>query len=171
MLIGIAAGVCFPPLPKVSFACAGRARGETGCEHLPCSYMQNGKPITSSRNYNKSSAISARFSSRITKESHSMASSLPPGAPPGPPPFARPGAPALSGNLPHDRRGWMPAYAIPIQVITAMFLAVRVCSRLHRNGGRLGIDDVFVVLGWMTATAASGLVVWGTSILGQTFPY
>jgi hypothetical protein len=64
----------------------------------------------------------------------------------------------------------MPAYAIPLEVVTTMLITIRILSRFNRNGGRLGVDDIFVVLAWMTATTATGLVVWGTFILVRISP-
>jgi hypothetical protein len=60
----------------------------------------------------------------------------------------------LSGNPHPVRRRWLPAYAITIEAVTTILLAIRLASRFKKLGGRPGFDDVFVFLGW-----AAGLAV------------
>jgi peptidoglycan/LPS O-acetylase OafA/YrhL len=59
----------------------------------------------------------------------------------------------------HERRTWMPAYALTIGVVTTLLLAVRLFSRVTRAGGRWGVDDVFITIAWAVATASVGVLV------------
>ena len=44
---------------------------------------------------------------------------------------------------PHgERRTWMPAYAIPLVVISSILVALRLTLRLRKRGGGFGLDDV-----------------------------
>jgi hypothetical protein len=55
----------------------------------------------------------------------------------------------------------MPAFAIPLTVLTTVLLGVRLLSRFSRRGGVLGLDDIFIIIGWVLATAAVSLIVVG----------
>ena len=54
----------------------------------------------------------------------------------------------LSANPHPVKREWMPPYAITIEIITTALLIIRLVSRYNKLGGRAGIDDVFVTIGW-----------------------
>jgi hypothetical protein len=41
-----------------------------------------------------------------------------------------------------ERRRWMPAYAIPMIVISTLLVALRLALRLRKRGGGFGLDDV-----------------------------
>jgi hypothetical protein len=77
------------------------------------------------------------------------------------PPNLSGSSPPFPPNLPHDRRTWMPAYAIPLQVLTTILLGIRMLSRFSRSSGRLGLDDGFLIIGWVLSTAAGSLVIVG----------
>ena len=62
---------------------------------------------------------------------------------------------STSTGDPHERRGWLPAYSLVFQVISTSFLALRLASRFQKRGGRLGLDDLFVVLGWVSTVPAA----------------
>jgi hypothetical protein len=69
---------------------------------------------------------------------------------------------ATAANL-NARRPWILAYAIPFQVVTTFLLAVRLISRYYRLGGRLGalgLDDAFIVVGWMISLGVTYTVAW-----------
>lgn len=53
----------------------------------------------------------------------------------------------------------MPAYAITIEIVTTLLLAIRLLSRVNRTGGKLGLDDVFITIAWAIATVNIGLIV------------
>jgi hypothetical protein len=59
----------------------------------------------------------------------------------------------------HERRTWIPAYAITIEIVTTLLLAIRLLSRVNKTGGRLGLDDVFITIAWAIATVNIGLIV------------
>jgi len=65
-----------------------------------------------------------------------------------------------------ERRTWLPAYAITIQVVTTVLLAIRIISRLNKLGGRPGMDDVFIVLAWILGLVLTILIVYGAIHLG-----
>jgi hypothetical protein len=48
----------------------------------------------------------------------------------------------------------MPAYGITIASVTTVLLAIRLFSRFQGSSGRLGLDDLCLVVGWALATAA-----------------
>ena len=64
-------------------------------------------------------------------------------------------------TLSHERRTWMPAYALSIQVLMTVLLGIRLVSRFQRMGGRLGLDDVFISIAWIIATAGIVLTTLG----------
>ena len=44
---------------------------------------------------------------------------------------------------PHgERRTWLPAFAIPLLVISTILTALRLALRLRQRGGGFGLDDV-----------------------------
>jgi hypothetical protein len=59
----------------------------------------------------------------------------------------------------HEKRTWMPAYAITLEIVTTLLLSIRLLSRVNRTGGRLGLDDVFITIAWAIATVNIGLIV------------
>jgi hypothetical protein len=61
---------------------------------------------------------------------------------------------------PIERRTWMPAYACTIIVVTTVLLGIRLVSRLHKFGGGLGLDDIFIVLGYVVAVAHAISVIY-----------
>jgi hypothetical protein len=48
----------------------------------------------------------------------------------------------------------MPAYGITIASITTVLLGIRLFSRFQGSSGRLGLDDLCLVVGWALATVA-----------------
>ena len=48
----------------------------------------------------------------------------------------------------------MPAYGITIASITTVLLGIRLYSRFQGSSGRLGLDDLCLVVGWALATVA-----------------
>jgi hypothetical protein len=54
----------------------------------------------------------------------------------------------------------MPAYAITIQVITTLLLAIRLISRAKRVGGRVGIDDVLIFFAWLFGLGLTVLIIY-----------
>jgi hypothetical protein len=64
-----------------------------------------------------------------------------------------------------QKREWMPAYAISIQVVTSVLLGIRLVSRFNVLGGRLGLDDIFVVFGWVLAVAMTFAVTYSRAEL------
>jgi hypothetical protein len=64
----------------------------------------------------------------------------------------------------------MPIYAITIEVITTVLLGVRLISRFNKLGGRLGLDDIFIVLGWIVAVAMTSAVTYSMPMSSRLFP-
>jgi hypothetical protein len=81
--------------------------------------------------------------------------------------------PADNG-LDHSRRGWMPEYAITIQVVTTLLLAIRLTSRINRIGASVGLDDVLILFAWLFGLALTVLIVYceflhGANLGGNLF--
>lgn len=64
-------------------------------------------------------------------------------------------------TLSHARREWLPTYLIAITVTTTVLLCLRIISRFQWRGGRLGLDDLFIVIGWCFSTAGTGVSIQG----------
>jgi hypothetical protein len=62
-----------------------------------------------------------------------------------------------------EERNWMPIYAITIQVVTTLLLSIRLLSRL-RPGGLPGLDDIFITIAWLLASALTAVVLLGSFI-------
>jgi len=46
-------------------------------------------------------------------------------------------------EYPHgERRRWMPAYCIPMIVVSTLLVILRLTLRLRKRGGGFGLDDV-----------------------------
>ncbi|KAK6441824.1 hypothetical protein LTR95_001933 [Oleoguttula sp. CCFEE 5521] len=61
------------------------------------------------------------------------------------------------------RRTWLPAYAITLLVFSSTLVCLRIGLRARKQGGGLGLDDAFLIPGWLilvgmtvTACLASG---------------
>ena len=64
--------------------------------------------------------------------------------------------------LPHNRRTWMPEFLITILTISTILLGVRLTSRIRGfGGGSPGIDDVFIIFGWLFSLASGTCVLIG----------
>jgi len=79
-----------------------------------------------------------------------------------------------------ERRRWMPAYAIPMIVISTLLVALRLALRLRKRGGGFGLDDVsckiysltnasrtdidqaFLVPSWMLLVAFTVVICWSS---------
>jgi hypothetical protein len=72
-------------------------------------------------------------------------------------------------DLSHKKREWLPAYLISTQVIATVLLGIRLLSRIQWKGGGLGLDDLFITLGWVISTANTGLAIYGSCMISQTF--
>ncbi|KAI9703961.1 MAG: hypothetical protein M1820_005743 [Bogoriella megaspora] len=57
------------------------------------------------------------------------------------------------------KRTWMTALAVPLQVASTIFLLIRLWSRVTRQTGRFGIDDVFIIASWMFAAVLSAIAI------------
>jgi hypothetical protein len=68
-------------------------------------------------------------------------------------------------GLSHERREWLPAYMVGLQVVTTLLLGVRLLSRITWRGGGLGLDDFFITLGWAVGTANTGVSIYGTTLV------
>jgi len=60
----------------------------------------------------------------------------------------------------------MPAYALTIIGITTLLLFIRLLSRFQGSSGKLGLDDLFISIAWMLATAAVGIIILCTDRYG-----
>ncbi|KAF2434105.1 hypothetical protein EJ08DRAFT_694126 [Tothia fuscella] len=65
----------------------------------------------------------------------------------------------------HEQRNWMAAYAVPIQVVTSLLLWLRIATRFSTQG-RLGLDDILILIAWALGCAVTGLVLHATYNLG-----
>src|SRR5689334_10333085 len=61
----------------------------------------------------------------------------------------------------NERRGWMPEYSITFTVITTVFLGIRLTSRVRGTGGKAGLDDVFIMIGWILWNISNGYALVG----------
>jgi hypothetical protein len=62
-----------------------------------------------------------------------------------------------------ERRAWLPAYVISIQVVTTILLWIRIGGRLAgKSTSGLGIDDFLIVIAWILGTTLAALAVLGT---------
>jgi hypothetical protein len=61
-----------------------------------------------------------------------------------------------------ERRAWLPAYVISIQVVTTILLWIRIGGRLTgKSTSGLGIDDVLIVIAWILGTTLAALAILG----------
>jgi hypothetical protein len=58
-------------------------------------------------------------------------------------------------------RHWMLAYALVMIISTTLLLILRLVSRINRTGGKLGVDDVLIVIGWILSCSMTGIIVYG----------
>jgi hypothetical protein len=60
-------------------------------------------------------------------------------------------------------RTWMLPFAVVMETISFIFIAVRLMSRIHPThaGGRVGIDDLFICIGWLLQLAWTVMMVHG----------
>jgi hypothetical protein len=58
-------------------------------------------------------------------------------------------------------RTWILPFAAVMETLAFIFIAIRLASRIHPThaGGRLGIDDLFIVIGWIFQMASTVLMV------------
>jgi hypothetical protein len=58
-------------------------------------------------------------------------------------------------------------FATVMETIAFLFIAVRLISRMHPThaGGQIGIDDLFIVIGWVVQIASIVLIVQRMSLL------
>jgi hypothetical protein len=58
-------------------------------------------------------------------------------------------------------RTWMLPFAVVMETIAFIFIAVRLISRIHPThaGGKVGIDDLFIGIGWVLQMASTVLIV------------
>ncbi|MCK8168216.1 hypothetical protein LXA15_17595, partial [Erwinia amylovora] len=59
----------------------------------------------------------------------------------------------------HERRTWMPAYALAMQILSTLLVSIRLLSRVNGSGGSFGFDDVFIAVAWALATVNIGLII------------
>jgi hypothetical protein len=71
----------------------------------------------------------------------------------------QPGSGFSDPHQDHSKREWMPAYALTVETVTTLLVAVRLVSRLNRTAGRAGIDDILICGGWLTGLAMTVLIV------------
>ena len=60
-------------------------------------------------------------------------------------------------GAPIVERNWMLPYGATFGAITTIIVGLRIYSRLP---GQLGLDDFFIVLGWMFGVATIALTIW-----------
>jgi hypothetical protein len=68
----------------------------------------------------------------------------------------------LSGNLHAHRRVWFTPYAVVIEIITTILLGIRLGSRISKLGGRPGIDDVLITIGWLVGLGLTIISIYGS---------
>jgi hypothetical protein len=56
-----------------------------------------------------------------------------------------------------EERNWMLPYGVTLATISTIVIALRLYSRLP---GKLGLDDIFIVLAWMLSTVSTALTIW-----------
>ncbi|WPH03160.1 Hypothetical protein R9X50_00603600 [Acrodontium crateriforme] len=52
-----------------------------------------------------------------------------------------------------EHRAWLPAYAGTLFAVGTIFVATRVALRITKKAGSLGIDDIFLGIGWLGGLA------------------
>jgi TRAP-type C4-dicarboxylate transport system permease small subunit len=66
-----------------------------------------------------------------------------------------------SDGLNHDRKTAMPALAVSIEVVTTVLLFMRISSRFTNGHSTIGVDDVLIVLAWITGLGLTIAVLLG----------
>jgi hypothetical protein len=51
---------------------------------------------------------------------------------------------------PREKRPWIPAYCIAFQTTATILVGLRLITRFRRTGGDFGLDDAFIVAGWVS---------------------
>jgi hypothetical protein len=64
------------------------------------------------------------------------------------------------------QRHWMLPYSLVILISTTVFVALRLMTRINRTGGKLGIDDVLIVIAWILSVSMTGIINYGAAKLG-----
>lgn len=59
----------------------------------------------------------------------------------------------------------MPSFAIPIQVVTTLLLAIRLINRFTTRGS-FGLDDVLIAIAFILGSALTALVLVGKCLGG-----
>jgi hypothetical protein len=69
--------------------------------------------------------------------------------------------PIFPSSGPVVERTWILPFAVVMETIAFIFIAVRLISRLHptHTGGKVGIDDLFISIGWVLQMASTVLIV------------
>jgi hypothetical protein len=49
-----------------------------------------------------------------------------------------------------ERRTWFVPYAITLEVVTTVIVGARLFARFKRDAGRPGLDDVLMVIAWVS---------------------
>jgi hypothetical protein len=52
-------------------------------------------------------------------------------------------------SVANERHGYIPALAIFLEVISTAFFVLRLLARFTRKGLKPGLDDVFLIAGWV----------------------
>jgi hypothetical protein len=71
----------------------------------------------------------------------------------------------LSGNLHAHRRTWFTPFAVSLEIITTVLLGIRLGSRISKLGGRPGVDDVLITLGWLIGLGLTIVCIYGSFLL------
>jgi len=51
---------------------------------------------------------------------------------------------------PLEKREWITPYCIVFQIVSTIFVGLRLTTRFKKGGGVFGLDDIFVLVGWVS---------------------
>ncbi|KAE9961936.1 hypothetical protein BLS_001109 [Venturia inaequalis] len=66
----------------------------------------------------------------------------------------------------YGHHNYLTIIAIVLQITSTSFLALRLYSRFSRKSGKAGIDDAFLVLGWLFGTTLTVFAIFGSLYWG-----
>jgi hypothetical protein len=68
-----------------------------------------------------------------------------------------------------ERHFYIPGIAITLEVLSTIFFAFRLWSRFSQSGGKAGVDDGFLIAGWVFGTALTISIIICESIANACY--